>query len=285
MMDAPGMLFTAAIQHNTVQGALWAVDEGGLSAELAWAVWAGYRRPRGNLVAQSLAAHAGQPEAAQLRSRRISRIAIAPSQRRQGYGQQLIEHCCQQSNGLDFLSVSFGFTAELWQFWQRCGFQLVRFGTQREASSGCYTAMAILPLSQAGRQVMSRAVCRLMREGYWLHHYLAEAGEALPVPSERDDDRLNGDDWRELAGFAWGKRPFEASLAALGRLASQRTETVPLLYAALVQQQSHSDICRQYHLAGRKVLWLVWRTEVQQALMVIDSKKAQNWHDRINALQ
>ncbi len=45
---------------------------------------------------------------------------------------------------LDYLSVSFGYTAELWRFWQRCGFVLVRMGNHREASSGCYTAMALL---------------------------------------------------------------------------------------------------------------------------------------------
>lgn len=59
MMDAPGMHFLVATQAENVQGALWLVDEGGLSAELAAAVWAGKRRPRGNLVAQSLAAHGG----------------------------------------------------------------------------------------------------------------------------------------------------------------------------------------------------------------------------------
>ncbi|MFP1497713.1 hypothetical protein ACLB1Q_31360 [Escherichia coli] len=32
---------------------------------------------------------------------------------------------------------------------QRCGFVLVRMGNDREASSGCYTAMALLPMSDA----------------------------------------------------------------------------------------------------------------------------------------
>ncbi|PCR26348.1 hypothetical protein CQA86_32340, partial [Klebsiella pneumoniae] len=46
--------------------------------------------------------------------------------------------------------------AELWRFWQRCGFTLVRLGTHREASSGCYTAMALYPLTAAGRQLAQR---------------------------------------------------------------------------------------------------------------------------------
>ena len=55
MMDAPGQHFLQAAGENEIAGALWLVDEGGLSEELSQAVWAGFRRPRGNLVAQSLA--------------------------------------------------------------------------------------------------------------------------------------------------------------------------------------------------------------------------------------
>lgn len=283
MMDAPGMHFTAALQGDTVQGALWAIDEGGLPAKLAWKVWAGYRRPRGNLVAQSLAAHAGLPEAAQLRSRRISRIAVSAPRRGQGCGQRLIAICREQSEGLDFLSVSFGFTAELWRFWQRCGFQLVRFGSQREASSGCYTAMAILPLSDAGRALMARAARRLEREGYWLSHLLDD--KTLPINPQSDDGHLNEDDWRELAGFAWAHRPFDASLAALGRLAQRMPEIVPLLCASLLQRQSSEQLCRQYRLAGRKALLLAWRSEVQRALAMIDGARALSWQQRVILLQ
>ncbi len=121
-MDAPGMT-------------LWLVEEGGLTSELPQAVWSGRRRPRGNLVAQSLAAHAGFVEAATLRSRRISRIAVAAEQLRQGSGQALVA-AAQSQRYVDFISVSFGYTEALWAFWRACGFTLVRVGTQREASSG-----------------------------------------------------------------------------------------------------------------------------------------------------
>ncbi|MCV5744629.1 tRNA cytosine(34) acetyltransferase TmcA, partial [Escherichia coli] len=49
MMDAPGQAFRCARAGGAVAGALWLVAEGGLSRELSWAVWAGFRRPRGNL--------------------------------------------------------------------------------------------------------------------------------------------------------------------------------------------------------------------------------------------
>lgn len=78
MMDAPGQHFAVAQTGSAIAGALWLVDEGGLSPELSRAVWAGFRRPRGNLVAQSLAAHGCSPLAATLKGRRITRIAVHP---------------------------------------------------------------------------------------------------------------------------------------------------------------------------------------------------------------
>lgn len=87
--------FLQAAGENEIAGALWLVDEGGLSQELSQAVWAGFRRPRGNLVAQSLAAHGSNPLAATLRGRRVSRIAVHPARQREGVGQQLIASALQ----------------------------------------------------------------------------------------------------------------------------------------------------------------------------------------------
>ncbi|MDX7527296.1 GNAT family N-acetyltransferase, partial [Enterobacter hormaechei] len=58
---------------------------------------------------------------------------------------------------IDYLSVSFGYTDALANFWQQCGFYLVRLGVHKEASSGCYTAMAIYPISTQGQQLLQVA--------------------------------------------------------------------------------------------------------------------------------
>ncbi len=68
----------------------------------------------------------------------------------------MIASIAADAAGYDYLSVSFGYTPELWRFWQRCGFILVRLGTHREASSGCYTSMALFPLTAAGHQLAQR---------------------------------------------------------------------------------------------------------------------------------
>ncbi|WLS80020.1 GNAT family N-acetyltransferase [Erwinia pyri] len=280
MMDAPGMHFVSALQKETVQGALWQVDEGGLSAALAEAVWAGLRRPRGNLVAQSLAAHGGWPAAAQLRSRRISRIAIAPSCRRQGIGREMVLQSRAQAQGLDFLSVSFGYTDELWRFWQACGFRLVRIGSKPEASSGCYTAMALLPLSEAAEQLAQQATTRLQRDWPWLQRL---TDVSLEIPAETDL-ALDEDDWRELAGFAWGYRPYEASIGALGRLVGLQTVPLPLLQGALLAELSAAQLSQAFGLSGRKALVAGWRQEVRRALAALNREECERWQAYMQTL-
>jgi len=215
MMDAPQCGYWQMVDNECCYGALGWVDEGEQSAELAQAVWRGERRPRGNLVAQSLAAHSRFPQAMLLASRRISRIAVSQSLRREGIGRRLVAALRENSQGKDFLSVSFGYTPELWHFWQHCGFQLVRIGTQREASSGCYAAMAIAPLTEAGQQLCTQAVAHFQRD--WpiqQARYSPELslGELLVA-----DPFFSSDDYQELVGFAQAHRPLSVSFPALWR--------------------------------------------------------------------
>ncbi|MCX2956890.1 MAG: tRNA cytosine(34) acetyltransferase TmcA, partial [Candidatus Regiella insecticola] len=77
---------------------------------LARDIWAGRRRPRGNLVAQSLSAHSGQWLEPILRSRRISRIVVMDKWRRWGIALRMVLAEKQTAQRLDFLSVSFSYT-------------------------------------------------------------------------------------------------------------------------------------------------------------------------------
>ena len=258
MMDAPGQHFAVAQAGAEIAGALWLVEEGGLSPELSRAVWAGFRRPRGNLVAQSLAAHGGSPLAATLKGRRVSRIAVHPHRQREGIGQGLI----RSASGEDYLSVSFGYTDELWRFWRQCGFVLVRMGSHREASSGCYTAMALLPLSEAGHQLCEQAHQRLCRD---MRVLSAWNGEKIPV-TDAWEATLNSDDWLELAGFAFAHRAFSTSVAALTRLLLAVDMPLPALRGKMEGNT---------HDFGRKALLAKLREETAHALERLDYSRSQ----------
>lgn len=281
MMDAPGQHFLQAAGENEIAGALWLVDEGGLSQELSQAVWAGFRRPRGNLVAQSLAAHGSNPLAATLRGRRVSRIAVHPARQREGTGRQLIAGALQYTHDLDYLSVSFGYTGELWRFWQRCGFVLVRMGNHREASSGCYTAMALLPMSDAGKQLAEREHYRLRRDAQALAQW---NGETLPV-DPRNDAILSDDDWLELAGFAFAHRPLLTSLGCLLRLLQTSELALPALRGRLQKNASDAQLCTTLKLSGRKMLLVRQREEAAQALFALNNVRTERLRDRITQWQ
>ena len=281
MMDAPGQHFLQAAGENEIAGALWLVDEGGLSQELSQAVWAGFRRPRGNLVAQSLAAHGSNPLAATLRGRRVSRIAVHPARQREGTGRQLIVGALQYTHDLDYLSVSFGYTEELWRFWQRCGFVLVRMGNHREASSGCYTAMALLPMSDAGKQLAEREHYRLRRDAQALAQW---NGEMLPV-DPLNDAVLSDDDWLELAGFAFAHRPLLTSLGCLLRLLQTSELALPALRGRLQKNASDAQLCTTLKLSGRKLLLVRQREEAAQALFALDDVRTERLRDRITQWQ
>lgn len=281
MMDAPGQHFLQAAGENEIAGALCLVDEGGLSQELSQAVWAGFRRPRGNLVAQSLAAHGSNPLAATLRGRRVSRIAVHPTRQREGTGRQLIAGALQYIHDLDYLSVSFGYTEELWRFWQRCGFVLVRMGNHREASSGCYTAMALLPMSDAGKQLAEREHYRLRRDAQALAQW---NGEMLPV-DPLNDAVLSDDDWLELAGFAFTHRPLLTSLGCLLRLLQTSELALPALRGRLQKNASDAQLCTTLKLSGRKLLLVRQREEAAQALFALDDVCTERLRDRITQWQ
>ncbi|EON3873141.1 tRNA cytosine(34) acetyltransferase TmcA [Escherichia coli] len=281
MMDAPGQHFLQAAGENEIAGALWLVDEGGLSQELSQAVWAGFRRPRGNLVAQSLAAHGSNPLAATLRGRRVSRIAVHPARQREGTGQQLIAGALQYTHDLDYLSVSFGYTGELWRFWQRCGFVLVRMGNHREASSGCYTAMALLPMSDAGKQLAEGEHYRLRRDAQALAKW---NGEMLPV-DPLNDAVLSDDDWLELAGFAFAHRPLLTSLGCLLRLLQTSELALPALRGRLQKNVSDAQLCTTLKLSGRKMLLVRQREEAAQALFALNEVRTERLRDRITQWQ
>ena len=281
MMDAPGQHFLQAAGENEIAGALWLVDEGGLSQQLSQAVWAGFRRPRGNLVAQSLAAHGSNPLAATLRGRRVSRIAVHPARQREGTGQQLIAGALQYTHDLDYLSVSFGYTEELWRFWQRCGFVLVRMGNHREASSGCYTAMALLPMSDAGKQLAEGEHYRLRRDAQALAKW---NGETLPV-DPLNDAVLSDDDWLELAGFAFAHRPLLTSLGCLLRLLQTSELALPALRGRLQKNVSDAQLCTTLKLSGRKMLLVRQREEAAQALFALNDVRTERLRDRITQWQ
>ncbi len=171
---------------------------------------------------------------------------------------------------VDYLSVSFGFTDELWRFWESCGFVLVRVGSHREASSGCYTAMALLPLNDAGVALTRHEHLRLQRDFAYLQPWIASPLPITPHPATT----LNSDDWLELAGFAFAHRPLEACLGSLNRLLIACDLPLKALRGRVQHRVKVERLCRDLRLSGRKALLAALRQEAKQALEKLDAPQS-----------
>ncbi len=161
LLDAPQQRFWLAQDKKHLLGGVWTIQEGGLlDNNLILDICRGIRRPAGNLGAQSVAFYAHLPEACELTSLRISRIAAQPNWQGKGLGQKLISQLKADllaQAKVDYISVSFGYTLELANFWQKSGFHLVQISEHKEASSGCYNAIMLCGLTEKGIELVQRA--------------------------------------------------------------------------------------------------------------------------------
>nr|WP_311461154.1 GNAT family N-acetyltransferase [uncultured Aggregatibacter sp.] len=242
LLDAPQQQFYLAHAQDALLGCVWAVPEGGVTDNtLIRQIRRGERRPRGNLVAQMLCFQAGWEEACALRSLRISRIAVQPNWQQQGLGQRLITKMKQQG-AVDFLSVSFGYTPELLAFWQKCGFILVHFSESKEASSGCYSVVALCPLSEEGQIFVQQTEKQFQRNLPLSLHPLATQFTRTEI-----DWTLDSSDWQLLTDFADFFLPLSPALPSIRRLITSAGEApFPLLI----------DYCKQPEKRPNKKTWL-----------------------------
>lgn len=225
LFDAPYQRFWLAESSEGLLGCVWALEEGGLQDEaLITDIRRGVRRPPGNLAAQTLAFQSDLAQACRLTSLRISRIAVQPNWQQRGVGQRLVEQVAATA-ATDFLSVSFGYNVQLMRFWQKCGFFLVQIGEHKEASSGCYSALALRPISFAGKELVKKARIHFERHIALSFHPLASHFAVAP------DWRLTEADWRILQNFADFNRTLSSSLGAIRRLLVHSTQSdCPLLW-------------------------------------------------------
>jgi len=127
--------------------------EGGFTESISEQIYQGQRRPKGNLVAQSLTFHSGFPEAATHRYARIQRIAVQPHLQGQTLGSQLIDWVVDwaKQQQFDHLCASFAANERLLPFWLQQNLQVLRIGSKRDKSSGQHSFMVNLPLSELGK--------------------------------------------------------------------------------------------------------------------------------------
>ncbi|GAA0582141.1 tRNA(Met) cytidine acetyltransferase TmcA [Halomonas salifodinae] len=264
LLDGPGLHITSLEAGGTPLAVTLCVEEGGFSAELAERVARGERRPRGHLLAQSLAAHAGSRAALRARLRRVMRIAVHGECRRQGLGEALLatELAQARHDGIDLLGASFGAEPGLLAFWRAAGFRTVRLGLTREASSGEHAAMVVCPTSPAGEALaaeLAGAFQALLPSLLAFELKALEPELALALLAEGEAPALTPAQRRDLEDVAFARRaPALARPALQAALRRALARGAPhddhawLLVAALFQGRDTAWLARVLTLSGRR---------------------------------
>lgn len=266
LLDAPN-LDTLLLRHGSeVIGVALLSTEGGFKPEISRAIWGGRRRPKGHLLAQSLAAHVGIASAPSLKGLRIVRLAIHPAAQRRGLGSQLLDQIRDYAlqREFDYLGASFGVSEGLFDFWHSNGLEPVRLGLRSGASSGDHSVLMIAPLSREGETMAEQAVNRFARQ---LIALLSDPLRVLPASlacrllaasAVADQRSLSSEDWSDLAGFCFARRGYETSLPAIELLAPKGLGhaqlSLPereLLVLRVIQKRTWGECASLGGLSGR----------------------------------
>lgn len=197
-------------------------QEGGFEPALSTAVYRGERRPKGNLLAQTLCFHGGCEAAAELLYARVMRIAVHPENQQRGLGSYLLKQVIEseQARGMDVLGSSFSATPKLLNFWHKADLSLLRMGFSRDHVSASHSAVMALPLTQNANKTIAELKVRFKQNILlWLQgpllglsdnikqHHLFQPVEAISHP----------DDIKDVESFAKFNRNYDACMPAIMR--------------------------------------------------------------------
>ena len=276
LLDNPDAVLWLARDGQHVLGVLLALREGGIDAPMAKQIMSGARRPRGHLLPQSLAFHAGFAECLTLRSLRIQRIAVHPARSGEGIGSRLLAgaRTWAYRNAIDLLGCAFGAERRLITFWRRNGLQPVRLGVRVDAASASHSLFMLQGISNDGVELAGLAHARFLDDLPWsLGASLSDLDPVIAVDLLRGrdcGDIVIGERQRtELARLTHGARQIDTADALVWRALVLRmagdgdTESLAPLCAWRLQHRSVADVCARYAIEGRDALDRALRTALR----------------------
>jgi len=221
LLDAADVEVHALLHEGHVVAVVMISTEGGFDIETSDAIYAGVRRPRGHLLAQSLAAHCGVELAPVYRYARIVRIAVHPEVQGQGLGSRLLEEVSRTMlvSGYVALGASFAADERVMRFWGNHQFSPVHIGVKREHTTGSYPVLMLRPLGQPGEQVYQEALSRfvlryrVLRETAYADIDSGIRTQLEEVTSIQVETMPDVD--HEVLAFAYAHRGLELSLYAI----------------------------------------------------------------------
>ncbi|WP_194436976.1 tRNA(Met) cytidine acetyltransferase TmcA [Vibrio fluminensis] len=254
LLSDPAMRLFACFRDDICIACIVGVEEGQFDEELAQQVLIGKRRPKGHLVASSLASQLALVAPSVEKSLRIMRIAVHPRFQSHGIGGDVLKQLYLQTD-YDFYSTSFGVTAELFRFWFANGYRPIKLGIQRDQASGCHSLIMV-----HGESSWIEPAQELLTQSF--RYQLTDLYKHLDIPlicvlansfSNRVE-KLNRLEIDILQGYAQGGSSYENVAMILAKYiwANPMDTSSALLIRKVLQQWSWSDCAREFSLSGRK---------------------------------
>jgi tRNA(Met) cytidine acetyltransferase len=281
LLDNPDGELWLACAGADVVGVLLGLHEGGFDPAMVEQVLTARRRPRGHLLPQSLAVHAGLDDCLRQRVLRVQRIAVHPQRRREGVATRLLDAAGSWAadNDIDLLGCAFGVELPLLAFWQGAGLHAVRLGLRIDPASATHSLFMLRAISVRGQVLVDGAVRRFQADLPWA---LAagfrdiDAHLALALLRGRDctDLPLSDAERRDLARIVCGARQSSTATALVWRcvvrLAAEAGASDDGLAALVGWQLQHCTVdvvCRRYAIAGRGALETLLRRYLEDRLI------------------
>ncbi len=285
LLDSPDVLIGLWRSGPSLVGVALLVEEGPIAEPLASQICAGVRRPRGQLLPQTLLAHCGYEEAAAFRYLRVMRIAIHPDCQQQGIGSAFLQAVMQAIlSQTDFIGTSFSATPALVQFWSRLGWLPVRIGLSKDTATAGHAVVFLHPCHERARVQLQHWQDAFQRDlPDWLAFQLStlapelvvqlchatSAAEPLPVQTLKDL-RLVTDHHRSLDHALPAIRCLMQHRQALQQLSA--TEQAVLI-ARFWQGKEWSWLCRRFEVNGQKAMVKWLRAVIKKLLSLAHSRE------------
>jgi len=221
----------------------------------------------------------GVESAGSLCYRRILRIATHPIVQRQGIAKALLDevYADAKSEQVDVIGTSFSADLEVMSFWQACGFDVVRLGTQLDEISGQRAVTLLRACSAAGNGLHVHATKRF--EQQWPDLLMMQFNQvdvdlvlALSMHLRSQGSALANWERQDILRFVEGNATFESCQLAIRKLVSMAlgqphflelpTSAQRLLIMFIMQLRSISVVTRALGFTGKSDLMSALRRVV-----------------------
>jgi tRNA(Met) cytidine acetyltransferase len=152
MLDGNKVKVFISLKEDIIVAAALVAIEGQLSQQLSDEILNGTRRPKGHLLAQSIAQLDNSDYFLKNKVARIIRIAVHPKLTRNKFGSQLLQHIeSSLSTQVKAIGASFGGYASLLSFWQNLNYRTIKVGFKKDKVSGEHACLVLKSLDSTSQ--------------------------------------------------------------------------------------------------------------------------------------